>query len=212
MGFLLFQEGEQITPFYPPNWRQVERTEKTSKSSPFQDSEETFGEMAPSTPSPSDTAPISPQNPYVSKTLYHSPSPITAEQIMSHPVMALTADEPASRAIEILGRYHFRHIPIITGEKKIMGLISHRTLQREMLRIDQGKLLNEQPRYAIDLMDPRVICAEGETDIGQIAQVFVEEKLGAVPIVSKEGKLKGIVTRSDILRTLVQVAPIEQRG
>ena len=47
-----------------------------------------------------------------------------------------------------------------------------------------------------------------ETEIRLIADVLIKERIGAMPIVDEKEKLVGIVTRSDILRTVVK-APLE---
>jgi acetoin utilization protein AcuB len=54
-----------------------------------------------------------------------------------------------------------------------------------------------------------VLTAHPDTSIRDIARVFFEERIGAVPIVDRGETLVGIVTRSDILRTILNSAPLE---
>jgi CBS domain-containing protein len=55
----------------------------------------------------------------------------------------------------------------------------------------------------------RVLTASRETAIRQIAFVMIEQRIGAMPIIDESGHLEGIITRSDILRAVVNQAPLE---
>jgi CBS domain-containing protein len=43
-----------------------------------------------------------------------------------------------------------------------------------------------------------------EATIGQAAQVMLEHKISGLPVVDREGQVVGIITESDIFRTVVQ--------
>jgi acetoin utilization protein AcuB len=58
-------------------------------------------------------------------------------------------------------------------------------------------------------MTSQVLTAHPDTSIRDIARVFFEERIGAVPIVDRGETLVGIVTRSNILRTILNSAPLE---
>lgn len=59
-----------------------------------------------------------------------------------------------------------------------------------------------------DFMMTEVISASPETTIKEVMNLFVEKKIGGVPIIDKEGKLQGIVTDGDILRV---ISPLDRR-
>jgi len=58
-------------------------------------------------------------------------------------------------------------------------------------------------------MTDRVLTAHPDTEIRTIARVLFEERIGAMPIVNEAGLPKGILTRSDILRTVMNQVPFE---
>jgi CBS domain-containing protein len=58
-------------------------------------------------------------------------------------------------------------------------------------------------------MSTRVLTATAETRIREIARVFVEERVGCLPILSPEKELIGILTTTDILGCLLNVAPLD---
>lgn len=54
-----------------------------------------------------------------------------------------------------------------------------------------------------NLVSHPVLVASPEAEFRAIARVLLEERIGALPIVSEAGGLMGMITRSDILRVLV---------
>ncbi len=52
-------------------------------------------------------------------------------------------------------------------------------------------------------MTPRVLTASVDTDVRYIARLFAEQHIGAMPV-AKEGELKGIITRSDLLGAVMR--------
>ena len=54
-----------------------------------------------------------------------------------------------------------------------------------------------------------VITATPDTRIREIARLLIERRIGAMPIMDKYDNLVGIITRSDVLRAVVNHAPLE---
>ena len=52
---------------------------------------------------------------------------------------------------------------------------------------------------ASDIMTKKVIVVGEETSVSDLIRLFVEEKISCAPVMNKDGKLAGIVTKTDIL-------------
>ncbi len=52
---------------------------------------------------------------------------------------------------------------------------------------------------AKDIMTKGVLTVEPETPIREVAEILVNHKISGVPVVDKDGKLKGIVSEGDLL-------------
>lgn len=65
------------------------------------------------------------------------------------------------------------------------------------------------PVMVKDFMKSKVLTAAPTAEIRFAARVMFEEKIGALPIIEDNGALIGIVTRSDILKALVNLPPLE---
>ncbi len=55
-----------------------------------------------------------------------------------------------------------------------------------------------------------VLVARPISEVRAIARVMFEEHIGAMPIVGEAGELKGMLTRSDILRVLIAHLDFDQ--
>ncbi len=136
-----------------------------------------------------------------------------AEQIMSAPVTTLTPETSILEAWALFRQTRYRHIPVVDGSGRLVGIVSDRDLLRYAAvngRIPPYDDDSPEARTPIaTLMKTRVLTATPDTEIRQIARVLIEQHIGAMPIMDAAGRLRGIVTRSDILRALVTHAPLE---
>ncbi len=136
-----------------------------------------------------------------------------AHQIMSSPVTTLTPETSILEAWRVFRAKRYRHIPVVDGEGRLVGIVADRDLLRYAAvngRIPPFDEHSVEAQTAIaTLMKPRVLTATPDTEIRQIARVLIEQHIGAMPIMDYQGRLRGIVTRSDILRALVTHAPLE---
>ena len=51
-------------------------------------------------------------------------------------------------------------------------------------------------------MTKHVISAHEDTPVEEIATLMINKKINRLPIVDDEGRLKGLVTRQDIIRSV----------
>lgn len=128
----------------------------------------------------------------------------TAAEIMSSPVVTLNRDASVADAWELFHRRGFRHLPILDPTGNLVAILSDRDLLR------QASALQENPEGGLgDLIVERVLTATPDTSIRDVARVMYEHHIGALPIVTINGDLRGIITREDILRTLIRSASLE---
>ncbi|MBL1353440.1 MAG: CBS domain-containing protein [Zetaproteobacteria bacterium] len=133
-------------------------------------------------------------------------SPIfKAEQVMTKPVVFVYPYTPAMEAWKMFDHYGFRHLPVLSEEKSLLGILSDRDLMR--CRCKEGICMHcgqdKEELLVGALMHEQVVTAQLDTDARSIARLFVESRIGAMPIVENQ-QLKGIVTRSDLLRAVMR--------
>lgn len=127
---------------------------------------------------------------------------ITASQIMSSPTFTLDKDSKLEEAKQLFADKRFRHVPVVDENKKLVGILSDRDFLSDRLQSSKAKTIGE-------VMTTFILTARPEALIRQIADVMFRERVGSMPIVDNNEQLLGIVTRSDILRTLVNTASLK---
>lgn len=126
---------------------------------------------------------------------------LRAAQIMSFPVVTLYSDETLERAWEIFQEHRFRHILVISRDGKLVGILS----DRDMLRCDKDRKTTEVE----EIMAINILSAARDTSVREIARAMFRERIGCMPIVDREGNVVGILTRSDVLRAIMNVSTLE---
>jgi len=146
---------------------------------------------------------------YQQKTDNHRQLVIYAEDIMSKKLITFPENLLFSEAWQQFHQYRFRHFPVVNKENKLIGIIS----DRDMLNSPDFKQQNDglhHPDHSITkIMTATVLAASLKTNIRDLSRIMFTQHIGAVPIVDDEGKLKGLITRSDILRTIIKNEPME---
>jgi len=133
-----------------------------------------------------------------------------ADQIMSAPVTSLEKDMSIESARNRFVEKRFRHFPVINSSGDLIGIVSDRDLlKRHLLTEVQNISATTNGEKIVQIMQKEVLVASAETHIREICRVMFNHHIGAVPIVNDHGKPLGILTRSDILRAMIQHAPIE---
>lgn len=139
--------------------------------------------------------------------LPQSSSKLIASQIMSSDVITLNPDDSIDAAIKLFKRKKIRHIPIVKANKIVVGIISERDILHYLSGTtddyDKQKLTLNNNLEIKKLMKPHVLTASTDTDVRFIARLFVEQHIGAMPIVT-DGSLLGIITRSDVLGSVMR--------
>jgi len=126
---------------------------------------------------------------------------VIARDIMSSPVFTLEETTTAQEARRVFTERKFRHIPIVSKTGKLVGIVS----DRDFL----GFVGESESTIIKDLMVTNILTTRPEAEIRTIAEVLITHHIGCLPIVDEMGLLVGMLTRGDILRAVVNHAPIE---
>jgi len=117
----------------------------------------------------------------------------TAKDLMTPLPIAVDASAAVSKAIELLATLDIRHLPVVDASGVVVGMISDRDVA--------GEVTATAPVTSVMSAPP--IAAREDADVAALAKLMVDHKVGAVAIVGTEGRLVGIVSYVDVLRTLI---------
>jgi len=104
----------------------------------------------------------------------------------------LEPDNTVQEAVDLMGKYHISGVPI-TVKGKLVGIITNRDVRFESNF--------EQPIKNIMTKDNLVTAPEG-ISLKDAQDILRKSKYEKLPIVNKEGMLKGLVTIKDIKKTI----------
>lgn len=130
---------------------------------------------------------------------------MNAEELMTVDVATVSEDTTLAVALQIMQDKGIRHLPVVRG-KRLVGMLSDRDLQGLGLRlaVDLESLERLEAKLAArvkTVMSTTLITATPVSDVSEIIDLFLEEQIGAVPVVEGED-LVGIVSYVDVLRGL----------
>lgn len=133
--------------------------------------------------------------------LYH------ASQLMRSPVVTVAAASPVGAAWRVLRDENIRQAPVLDAAGTMVGIVTERDLLTAV-DLDGDRVIEVLTRAVRDVMTSPIVGATPETDIRRIAAVMLDHDVDAVPILGADGRLVGIVARSDILRASVTDPPL----
>jgi len=137
----------------------------------------------------------------------HGDTTLIASQIMSLDSITLTPQDSIANAIDVIKTKNIRHIPIVKENNMVVGLISERDVLHYLSGTtddyNKQKTVIKTTDVIERLMKTHILTASADTDVRYIARLFVEQHIGAMPIVN-EGCLVGIITRSDVLGAVMR--------
>jgi IMP dehydrogenase len=105
--------------------------------------------------------------------------------------VTLTADATIGNAVRLMRENKIGGIPIIDKNGKLVGILTNRDLRfEEDMKRKVSEVMTKENLYT---------APEG-TDLKKAEQLFKKTKVEKLPIIDKNGKLKGLFTYSDILK------------
>lgn len=132
---------------------------------------------------------------------------LNARDLMTENPVAISPSEKVKQAIQILQAMDIRHLPVVNEDGELVGMLSDRDLRAvsiPYLMADEhiGQILTAREAPVSDLMSSDVLSVEAETQVSEIVELMLENKIGAVPVTRPDGTLIGIVSYMDVLRKL----------
>jgi|SRR3954466_14860692 acetoin utilization protein AcuB len=134
------------------------------------------------------------------------------EEIMKTDVAVLLPTDTIADAIRLMDTRKIRHIPIVDQDKHLQGLITVAKIREATPSIFHANEHPEDLKKPLEtIMEKNVITGHPLDFVEEAAGLFYEHKISCIPIIN-DGKLIGIVTETDLLRTMVELTGAHQPG
>ncbi len=102
-------------------------------------------------------------------------------------------DTTVKKAMEIMERYRISGVPVVEKDGKLVGILTNRDL-RFIKPADYSKPVS------LFMTRDNLIVAEERITLEEATEIFQKYKIEKLPIVDKEGRIKGLITIKDIIK------------
>ena len=126
-------------------------------------------------------------------TTHYRPT-LLAQDVMTRPVKAIELDTTVAEAGQRMTTYGLNVFPILDEKDHYRGIVSRESIQKALFH-RLGKMTVR------DIMQTDAHTAQPETSFHDVEMVMIERNQRCVPIL-KDRKVVGVITRTDLLRTL----------
>ena len=134
--------------------------------------------------------------------------------IMTKSVVTVHLDDTLQRIRDIFGESEFHHL-VVTDEGKVVGVISDRDLLKQLspfaghLLMERQQDLNIFKRRAHQIMRRRPVVAREHMPLAEASDLLMRKGVTCLPIVSRDWRVRGIVTWRDLLPLCFRCKPSE---
>lgn len=139
------------------------------------------------------------------------------KEIMTKEVVSIKPDDNAKDALDMLFKMQISGLPVIDEQGKLAGMFTEKDILSYVLPsyIERvGRFIYEENPKSIknkfkelenlkveQLMRKEVIRVDEDTTACEVAHIMLTEKVRRIPVLNKEKKVVGIVTREDIVKS-----------
>jgi acetoin utilization protein AcuB len=123
---------------------------------------------------------------------------------------------PVTEAQTLLEEHNIRHLPVVDGEGKLVGLVTHRSLM-QAIPSNARKFSPFVINYALaritvqNIMVRDVITIGEDVALEEAARIMADRKIGCLPVM-RGGNLVGIISDSDLFNSMVNLLGARRPG
>jgi len=136
------------------------------------------------------------------------------QEVMSPNPVTVSPEVSVAEVWDLMRERGIRHIPVLE-RGALVGMLS----DRDLAHFDMAGVLTSEGadglRRALatpvaKVMSPDVIDVDPDDDLGEVVDLLVENRIGAVPVVDRETReLVGIVSYIDVLEAIRDLLEVE---
>ena len=120
---------------------------------------------------------------------------LLVRDVMTENVRTVRPNSTITEVVRKMNKFEVGSVVVVDGEKPV-GLITERDILRRVLEVT----LAAEAMKAREVMSSPLVTVGDEVTIEQAARIMADRRIKKLPVV-KEGKLVGIVTSTDIVRS-----------
>src|SRR5262249_14550080 len=154
------------------------------------------------------------------------PEHVRVADVMSRDVVRVHPETPLGALVELLVGRDYRAVPVIDATERVVGIVTNgdlvergglamrlellATASRETLQQALAALATDG-RTAADVMTRDVVTVLPDLSVLEAGRLMAQRRLKRLPVIDAAGRLFGIVSRVDLLRTVAEGYPVSEQ-
>ena len=124
----------------------------------------------------------------------------TVSEIMTKRVFALEDTAGFDEVVELLNEHRISSAPVLSNDGRVVGFVS----EKDVIESLGNELFHHEVSNpdVKTLMKTKVESVSPEMDVFEVEAFFGKQNLRHAPVVDSDGKLRGMLSRRDVLRAL----------
>jgi CBS domain-containing protein len=137
------------------------------------------------------------------------------KDIMSHSVHSVRTDDSIEAAAKLLADRQITAAPVYDDAGELVGMVSEGDLLWHRVPADPTAHLSpvvgdgDRPHTVADVMSGAPLTTWPDADVADVAQTMLDREVRSLPVLEGD-VVVGIVSRRDILRTMVRADDVVQ--
>ena len=132
-----------------------------------------------------------------------------ANRMAKNPI-TVTPETKVDAARELMKKHHFRRLPVVDEDGRLVGFLSDRDIMRvspsPATTLSRYEITSLLAKMRIeDIMQKNVVSVNEDATIEEAALIMYNHKIGGLPVISSVGVVVGVITETDIFKTFVDV-------
>ncbi|MGH4025190.1 MAG: CBS domain-containing protein [Pseudonocardiaceae bacterium] len=130
--------------------------------------------------------------------------------VMTQAVITTTPQAPVKEAAALLATNGFTALPVVDQGDRLVGVVTEQDVVQDRILPDARRRVwhpeevsPDPPMTVGEVMSSLPLTVTPHTDAAELAHMMIDRRLRSVPVVD-DGRLVGIVTRRDLVRTIAR--------
>lgn len=153
-------------------------------------------------------------------------------EMMTARVVRVKPDTPVKDALRLMLEHRVDGLPVVDDRNQVVGILTYADLLREgqpqhpyaldfffFAHLVTEASLDAQQRFqrmlqcsVWDLCTEEVVVCHPDDELARAAELMVRHGVKRLPVISEQGVLAGIISRSDIMRAIWQSCSQDSNG
>jgi len=122
--------------------------------------------------------------------------------IMTRNVLTVRPSDSLQLVQRLMVRYQITRFVVVDKKQRAIGILTQKDLIRAISEDTTEREINEIP--ASEAMTKKLITVTPQTKVSSAAKTMLDKNISSLIVVDEEGKLEGIVTKTDLCRWYYQ--------